>query len=161
TECYTCYHWLPPLLAEYRRRFPSVEVRIAVEATGRPLPLLLEGKLDLAVISSKVRDRRLVVAPLFDDELVVVSSPSHRFARQSTVRLADLKDQTLYLYSPKNESRVLHEVLLPAGAAPARIEEVQLTEAITELVGAGLGVSILASWAVKPLIERGSLVARR
>jgi len=37
-------------------------------------------------------------------------------------------------------------VLIPAGAMPARVEAVQLTEAITELVKAGLGVAILARW---------------
>jgi LysR family transcriptional regulator for metE and metH len=37
---------------------------------------------------------------------------------------------------------------------------VQLTEAITELVKAGLGVAILARWAVQPLIDAGSVVGR-
>ena len=55
---------------------------------------------------------------------------------------------------------MLQDVLLPAGAAPARIEEVTLTEAITELVKAGLGVAVLARWAVQPLVDAGTLVAR-
>ena len=50
---------------------------------------------------------------------------------------------------------MLQDVLLPAGISPARIEEVQLTEAITELVKAGLGVAVLARWAVQPLIDAG------
>src|SRR5262249_14926333 len=50
--------------------------------------------------------------------------------------------------------------LLPAGAVPARIEEVLLTEAITELVKAGLGVAVLAPWSVRPLLDAGALVAR-
>jgi LysR family transcriptional regulator for metE and metH len=160
TECYTCYHWLPPLLVHYRKRFPRVEVRIDVGATGRPLDRLLAGKIDLAIMSSPVNDRRLVSRPVFDDELVVVAARHHPFAKQTHVRLSEMRDETLYVYPPKEESRVLQEVLLPSGHVPARIEEVMLTESIAELVKAGLGVSVLARWAVQPLLEAGTLVAR-
>jgi LysR family transcriptional regulator for metE and metH len=160
TECYTCYHWLPPLLVRYRKRFPQVEVRIDVGATGRPLDMLLAGKLDLAIMSTPVRDRRLVSRPVFDDELVVVAARDHRFAKQTHVRLSDLRDETLYVYPPKQESRVLQEVLVPSGHVPARVEEVMLTESIAELVKAGLGVSVLARWAVQPLVDAGSIVTR-
>src|SRR3954471_15535220 len=67
TECYTCYHWLPPLLTRYRRRFPGVEVRIDVDATRPPLEMLLAGRIDVALVSSPVRDRRLVALPVFED----------------------------------------------------------------------------------------------
>jgi LysR family transcriptional regulator for metE and metH len=160
TECYTCYHWLPPLLLRYRRTFPRVEVRIDVDATRNPIEMLLAGKIDLAIVSCPVKDRRLASRPVFDDELVLIASKRHRFAQQTHVRLADMRDETLFVYPPKEESRVLHEVLLPAGAAPARVEEVQLTEAITELVKAGLGVAVLARWAVQPLVDAGAIIAR-
>ena len=160
TECYTCYHWLPPLLVRYRKRFPQVEVRIDVGATGRPLEMLLAGKLDLAIMSTPVRDRRLVSRPVFDDELVVVAARNHRFAKQTHVRLSDLRDETLYVYPPKEESRVLQVVLVPSGHVPARVEEVMLTESIAELVKVGLGVSVLARWAVQPLVDAGSIVIR-
>ena len=159
-ECYTCYHWLPPLLLRFRRRFPRVEVRIDVEATHHPVKMLLAGKIDLGLMSTPVRDRRLVSRRVFDDQLVLIASPHHRFAQQSRVRLAQMRDETLFVYPPKEETGALQNVLLPAGAAPARVEEVQLTEAITELVKAGLGVAILARWAVQPLIDAGTVVGR-
>src|SRR6185295_11657171 len=69
-------------------------------------------------------------------------------------------DETLFIYPPREESSFLQEVLLPAGITPARVEEVQLTEAITELGKAGLGVAVLARWAVQPLLDTGALIAR-
>jgi len=160
TECYTCYHWLPPLLIRYRKKFPRVEVRIDVAATGHPIENLLAGKRDLAITSHEPSDRRLVSRVVFDDELMVMASRHHKFAQQPHVRLSEMRDETLFVYPPKEESRVLQEVLLPAGAVPARIEEVMLTEAITELVKAGLGVAVLAPWSVRPLLDAGAIVAR-
>src|SRR5947208_1448132 len=101
TECYTCYHWLPPLLLRYRRTFPKVEVRIDVEATHQPLEMLLAGKIDLALMSTPVRDRRLVSSRVFEDELVLIASKHHRFAGQTRVRLAQMREETLFVYPPK------------------------------------------------------------
>jgi len=160
TECYTCYHWLPPLLTKYRRKFPRVEVRIDVDATRQPVETLLAGKVDVALMSTPVRDRRLLATPIFDDELIVIAATTHPFAKKTHVKVADMHGETLLLYPPKEDSLVLNEVLLPAGAVPGRIDEIQLTEAIIELVKAGLGVSVIARWAVEPIVKSGALVAR-
>jgi LysR family transcriptional regulator for metE and metH len=159
TECYTCYHWLPPLLRTFQRRFPRVEVRIDVESTPRPLPPLLDGRLDLAIVSCRVRDRRLVMRPLFQDELVVIVHPEHPLGRLPYVRPADLAPENLIIYAPKEESTLFNRILTPAGVSPAGLQQVQLTEAIVELVKAGLGVSALARWAVQPHLEAGTLKA--
>ena len=53
------------------------------------------------------------------------------------------------------------KILEPAGVAPRRIREIMLTEAIVELVKAGMGVAVLARWSVTPQIVSGELRAVR
>ena len=159
-ECYTCYHWLPALLGPFHRRHPRVEVRIAAEETRRPIAALLEGRLDLALVGGPVRDPRLAVRPLFEDELVVVMPPGHRLTARPFVAPADFAAEHLFLYMGPEESTVVQKVLSPAGVRPRRITEVILTEAILELVRAGQGIAVLASWSVAPAVRGGRLVAR-
>ncbi len=160
TECYTCYHWLPEMLKEFNRKYPKVEVKIILEATRRPLQALLNGELDFAIVSDGRRDKRIVYKPLFQDELVVVMAPNHALASRPYIGATDFAGQNLFLYTPPSESTLYNKVLLPAGVKPARISDVQLTEAVIEMVKAGLGISVLARWAVNGQIEAGNLVAR-
>ncbi len=160
TECYTCYHWLPEMLQVFNRSFPNVEVKILLEATHRPIPALLDGRLDVAIVTGMVRDKRVIQKPLFRDEVVVVMAPGHPLAARPFVAPKDFADQTLLAYVPAAESTLVNRILAPAGVKPARYSEVQLTEAMIEMVKAGLGISALARWAVSKQIESGSLLAR-
>jgi LysR family transcriptional regulator for metE and metH len=160
TECYTCYHWLPSTLIEYRKRFPLVEPRIVAAATRRPIQALLKGQLDVAVVSARVRDRRLDVTPLFADEFVAVVSAEHPWVGRDFVTAADFAAQDVLLYNlARTESTLFKEVLDPAGVTPRRVVRVELTEAILELARAGLGVAMLARWAVAPYVKSGELAA--
>jgi len=161
TECYTCYHWLPSVLKPFHVRFPDVSVRIDPSATSNPIARMLDGGLDLAIVSSAIRHRQLAVQPLFKDEHVLVMAPAHPLARQPFVRLSDFRDQRLLTYTSREDSHFVTRVLQPAGVVPAAIEPVQLTEAAIELVRAGWGVAVLARWAVQPFLRRGALAAAR
>src|SRR5262245_7196781 len=158
TECYTCYHWLPPLLKRYRRGHPHVDVRIDADSTPDPVSHLVGGRLDVAIVSDPVRDRRVAARPIFSDEMVIVVAPRHPLAAEAFVTAADLATETLLMYSPKEDSTI-YTLLAAEGAVPATTHVIQLTEAIVEMAKAGLGLAFLARWAVEPQIRAGVLRA--
>lgn len=153
TQCNTGYHWLPPLLARFNRKHPRVSVSILAEATDRPVQALIDGQLDLAILTNEISDARLRLRRLFADEMVVLVSRQHPWASRSWVSPRQLATEHLLLYSssPK-ESFVLRRVLGPAGLTPARISFIMLTEAMIEMAKAGLGVAILPRWSALPAI---------
>jgi|SRR5450755_1260892 len=160
TECYTCYHWLPPLLKKFHDKFADVEVNIDADVTPHAATALLEGRLDVAISSSPPRNKSLRLTPMFEDEIVLVMAPGHRLASSSRVHPRDLANETVLIYPPREESTLLQKVMRPAGVEPRRIIEVPLTEAIVEMAAAGTGIGFLARWAVLPQIDSGRIAVR-
>ena len=161
TQCNTVYHWLPPLLRRFQGSRPEVDLEVVAGATSDPIPALVSGAIDLAIVFRPVRESRVSLRPLFRDEMVVVLPPRHRLSRVPFVSAQDLGPEHLILYSiPPEANLVFREVLIPAGVRPKRVTHIQLTEAIVEMVKAGLAVSVLPRWSVAPQLERGELVAR-
>ncbi|HEX6975021.1 MAG TPA: LysR family transcriptional regulator [Vicinamibacterales bacterium] len=159
-QCNTGYHWLPPLVDAFRRKHPLVDVVVAVECTMRPLEALLEGRLDLAIVTQAVHNPHVRVRPLFEDEHAAIVAPDHPFASRPYVRAEDFSGERLLLYSGSaDDSFTMREILRPAGVEPERISFVMLTEAILEMVKARLGISVMQTWAVEPAIRAGDVRA--
>jgi LysR family transcriptional regulator for metE and metH len=159
TQCYTAYHWLPPRLKIFQKKYPGVEVQLVVEATPHPFGALLDGKIDLALVWAPVRNRKIAYTPMLRDEMAVLVPAGHRWAAKACVTAEDFAGEDLIVYPPREESSVLLQFLKPAGVTPRRIREVALTEAIVSLVKAGMGVAVLTRWAVAPQLASGELQA--
>lgn len=162
TECFTSYHWLPAVIAALDREHPHVEVQIRTEATREPVAALLRGELELALVSSPVRDRQLVVAPLFDDEWTVICAPGHAAAQRPYVTAVELGRERLFVHdAPRSDVERLRALIAAERAVMPDVRLVPLTDALVELVKAGLGVGLVSSWAVAPHVARGDVVTRR
>lgn len=159
-QCNTGYHWLPRLVDAFRLKHPAVEVELAVECTMRPVEALLEGRLDLAIVTRKIQNRHVRLRPLFDDEHAAIVAPDHPFATREFVRPEELAGERLLLYAASPEdSFTIREILRPAGVEPDRVSFVMLTEAILEMVKARLGISVMQTWAIEPALHAGEVRA--
>lgn len=147
TECYTCYHWLAPLLATFRGRFPRVGVDVVPDATRDPIGALLDRRVDLALVCDPRRDPRITTEHLFDDDVVIVVARDHPLASRPFVAPDDLRDETVFLHVTPEES-LFAQTLAGAGVRPKRYATAMLTEAIVEMVKAGMGVSAMPRWTI-------------
>ena len=161
-ECFTGYQWLPAVLGELGRDHPEVDVRIVLEGTKKPIAALLNGELDLAMVCSPVRDRKLIAERLFDDQWVVMLSPRHPLSARPFVRALDLAGQAVFVHdgTPRDDAR-LRSCLVAERAPMPAFQLVPLTDAIVALVGGGLGVALMSSWASAPYVASGQVVVRR
>ena len=104
-ECHTCFDWLMPVMDEFRRRWPEVEVDLVAGFHSDPLALLGEGRADVVIGSAPAKRRPYVVRPLFRFEILLVLSNEHRLRSKRIVEAVDLVGETLITY-PVPETRI-------------------------------------------------------
>ncbi len=158
TMCYTCYHWLSPTLKIYKKKFPNVSIEVLPEATYATIEALLNGRLDIALSSEKIKDPNLIYRPLFEDQLLAVVSPNHPLAQRKRLHPKDFELEPFIKYDiPEAHSDIINNFFKPNSVKLPRIIHMRLTEAIIELVKADMGISILAKWSVQQYLDRGEL----
>jgi LysR family transcriptional regulator for metE and metH len=162
TECYTTYHWMPRIMSNFATRHPEIELRIVAGAASDPLAALHEGEIDVAVMMNRYTGKEVRAVPLFEDEMLVITSPGHAFSRERFVDLRDVAQEHLLAYSSLEAgTSYLGQLFRDAGVTPRKVSYIQLTEAIIEIVAAGLGVGVLAKWAIAPNLESGRIAGVR
>ena len=161
-QCHTGYRWLPPIVRAFTAQHPGIELEVAVQHTSQLVDALLEGAVDVALLTDAVRDKRLRVRKLASDEHAAIVGRDHPWAGRKFITPEELATASLLLYSSSPaESFTVRQILKPAGLRPARVRFVQLTEAILEMVKAGLGVTVMPKWSVRGALEDGELRAVR
>lgn len=158
TECYTIYHWLPELISSMKKEKGDIDISIVAAATQRPVEYLLRGELDLAIISEPQETNAIDTSPLFTDNLVAVLHRDHPLARlKRSLTAADFEKENLITYDVRTGyNQFAHEFFREK--KPGQITRMQLTEAIVEMINAGMGIGIFATWAIIPYLAQKQLV---
>jgi len=154
--------WYAGFYAEARRRLPDLQLEAIADAEDRPLDLLAEGAIDVAIVGGDIERPGVRKRPLFEDSLMAIAAPGHRWATLASVQPDDLIPETFLSYgfviAPGYESQ---RFMRATGRIPKHILKIGTKpEALMELVAAGQGVSIMAAWAALPLAQAGRLVMR-
>ncbi len=159
TECYTCYHWLPPVLKAFQQKYPAIEVKVISEATRKPMEYLEMARLDVAIVSDFSNSNLYDFRKLFTDEMLAVLSRDHPLAKKTLLKPSDFTDQTMILYDvPDDQLFFLREFIKPNGIELRNVMKFELTEAIVEMVAASMGIAIMANWAVSGYMDTKRLI---
>lgn len=160
-ECHACFEWLFPVLEQFRRAWPDVDVDIRPGLSFEALPALKREEIDLVVSSDPERIAGIEFAPLFDYNAVFVASSASPLAGKEWIEAEDFRDQTLITY-PVERSRldVFSQLLTPARVEPRAVRQVELTAVILLLVASGRGVSVLPDWVLREVAYKSDYVTR-
>jgi DNA-binding transcriptional LysR family regulator len=150
--------YLLPLITRYRKLHPRVKVQVRRSQSSKIPVEILEGDLELGVISYDPQDERLVARTIYIDHLACVVSPQHRLARRRSVSIADLGAETFIAHnvvSPYKEVvlREFERLRVPL----RRDVEMPTVEAIRKMVQRNQGVAFLPRMCVEDEIAQGVL----
>ncbi|TVP72616.1 MAG: LysR family transcriptional regulator [Rhodobacteraceae bacterium] len=161
-ECHACFDWLFPVLEQFRRAWPDVDVDIRPGLAFDALPALRREEVDLVISSDPEDIEGVNFLPLFDYEPVFVAAATSPLAARAHIEAEDFRDQTLITY-PVERTRldVFTQLLTPAKVEPRAIRQVELTAVILLLVASGRGVAVLPDWVLREVRYHSDYITKR
>src|SRR5262249_40044438 len=128
-------------IERYRRRFPRIKVQIRRSLSSRIPGELIDGELELGLLTYDPEDERLVTRVIFTDHLAFIVSPSHRLATKEEVSITELGEETFIAHNVVSPYRALVIREFQRYKVPLHMDlEMPTVEAIRKMVQRNEGV---------------------
>ena len=145
-------------IERYRELYPKVKVTVRRSLSSRIPDELLDGNLELGVISYDPADERIKSKIIYSDSLVFVVSPKHRLAHRKTISIDELGAETFIAHNVVSPYREIVVRTFREHKVPLWIDvEMPTIETIRRLVQSNLGVAFLPRMCVEQEIDQKTL----
>jgi LysR family transcriptional regulator, nitrogen assimilation regulatory protein len=152
-----CPVLVPELFGRMRLHYPMIELKVVHAGMVRLEEMLVDGRVDLALMSEVSRSRLIVSTALAEEEMVLVTKPGARVG--GVVSANELRRTTLIL---GDGLRAAMDTLLAGFGIELKVEiELNDHETIRLMVQQGVGASILPHSSVARECARGLAEAHR
>jgi DNA-binding transcriptional LysR family regulator len=148
-------HWLPPLIAQFRAKYPGIRVELFDHLPPRCMDLVRERQADFAILSAPGPLAGLQYRVLLQESFVLACPVGHRLAARKRVELRELEGVRLVRYARTGSiGQHLHYAM--RGIQVEDAMEVEQLPTVAGLVAAGLGVSVVPGIAI-PFFDRSKV----
>ncbi len=145
-------------IERYRRLYPKVKIQVRRCLSSRIPAQLLNGDLELGVISYDPHDANLVALIIYTDHLAFVVSPEHRFASRKSVSIAELGMETFVAHNVVSPYREIVLREFRRHRVPLNMDlEMPTVETIKKMVQRNKGVAFLPRMCVESEVAQGTL----
>ena len=136
--------YVPEIVRRFRERYPDVTFTF-VQNNGATLETQVRtGEVDCCFLAGPLRDERLQWRWVLDQALVVVVPKTHRLAKQRTISLAAIRDESLLSFKPGHAIRaVTDELCAEADFTPTIVFAGDESSVIRGFVKAGFGIALV------------------
>ncbi|TGN82090.1 LysR family transcriptional regulator [Bradyrhizobium yuanmingense] len=144
---------LPPLLADFHRRFPAVRLSLRTAPTADLVALVLDGTLDGAFVAGPITHDDLTATSAFGEELVLVSA--RRWASLAELRAGTPESgpTALVFRTGCTYRQRLEQIFVEFGWPSAARFELGTLDGMIGCVAADMGVTLLP----RAVVERSAM----
>ena len=157
-------HFLPPRLVDFHQTYPGVALVVAVGNSTEVVNAIISGAVELGFVEDpeeELQDPRLAIEPIARDDLAMVVSASHHWARKEELKADDLEAGNWVAREDGSGTRAafvkaLDVLGVPYGNLNIAIE-LPSNEAVLAAVLAGAGAAVLSVRVCGDAVKAGTL----
>jgi DNA-binding transcriptional LysR family regulator len=148
---------LPLVLRRFQAAFPQVHLIVRTGHSEEILEMVLREQAHVGLVR-ELPHPATTSRPLYEDEIVLVVDPGHRFAQERSISVRELAGERLILFDRTSSYFVLTSAFFrEAGVVPRGVMELDNVDATKKMVEHGLGIAFLPYTAIRGELAAGTL----
>ena len=81
---------LPKMIGEFSKQYPDVMVSMIIGDTKHIISEILSGEVEIGIVGAATDNKKIIQEKYLDDEMKVIVSADHKWAKRSSIGLKDL-----------------------------------------------------------------------
>ena len=148
---------VPHMIKEFKLSYPNIELQVSINTADYLAQNLLHNTLDIAFVENVYSAPDLIAEPFLDDEMVLICSPDHPFAKRASVSLEEISDIP-YIGREKESSEPFVEYMHLHNLSCNTTWLCNNSETTKLAVMNNYGITSISRLIVKDELARGSVV---
>jgi len=151
-------HDLPPYLKKFLKGYPTVNVHVEYRRANQVYDDVLGNVVDLGLVAYPQKDPKVEVIPLRKETLVLICHPTHPFAKNKTIKVAQLAGQKFIGFEPDIPTRkAIDKVLKDHSVEVQHVMEFDNIETVKRAVEIEAGISIVPQGTITQEVAKNTL----